>query len=456
MMIQRTARVVAALFTLLGASCHDAPTAPRTGTLRVSVETTGGDLDVDGYQIVLGSQTKRLLLANSTLDLRDIDAGTYSVSLESVAENCVVSNTPPSSVTIVAGQTVNVAFEVACVAIGFAITTRSNGTDVPDAYQAVLNDKPLGPIASNGSMVVSRLKAGSNTLRLVFPSDNCTVAGGNPVTINVPMNGILPVPLEFTCVAATRLEKIAFNVAVGGTPSIGLVNPDGSGIVTLGPGNAPEWSPDGTRIVYSDAKCFPYYYYYQLCAGGLSLIDPETRNVRILANGNGGLDPRWSKTADVIVFWRDPGVLFTLAIDGQPAVQLMIPGVTAAFQPSWSPDGQRIAFACRIPPRILDLCTVDKNGANLQRLTSTGGSHSKPAWSRDGKKIAFVTDSEIDLITLDDGTVTRLTDGYGPSWSRDGTRLVFVGSNGLFTISADGSNRTRLTTGSHDVPAWRP
>ena len=320
-------RHVTLLLVFLGASCHDAPTAPRTGTVHVSVTTTGGDLDVDGYQIVLGSQTKRMLLANSTLDLREVDAGTYSVSLESVAENCVVSNAPPSSVTIAAGQTVNIAFEVACVAIGIAITTRSTGTDVPDAYQAVVNDKPLGPIASNGSMVVSRLKGGSNTLRLVFPSDNCTVAGGNPVTINVPMSGILPVSLEFTCVAATRLEKIAFNVEVGGISSIGLVNPDGSGIMTLGPGNAPEWSPDGMRIVYSDANCSAYYiYYYYACAGGLSLIDPETRNVRILANGNGGFDPWWSKTAEVIVFWRDPGVLFTLAVNGQPAVQLTIPG----------------------------------------------------------------------------------------------------------------------------------
>jgi TolB protein len=211
--------------------------------------------------------------------------------------------------------------------------------------------------------------------------------------------------------------------------------------------------------VFSNVQCSGGYdgiFYGWFCVNGLVVMDPETRNLTTLSEADGGFSPTWSKLDDVIAFRRDPGSLYVLPLHGASAMQLKISGVNLEYDPAWSPDGRRLSFTCTIAPRNYDLCIADKDGANLVRLTNTGGSNSDPAWSPDGKRIAFTADSAIALISPDGGGVTRLTDGSGPAWSRDGEKLVFAGDDGLYTINVDGSNRTRLTAGRHYAPAWRP
>src|SRR5204862_5528330 len=112
------------------------------------------------------------------------------------------------------------------------------------------------------------------------------------------------------------------------------------------------------------------------------------------------------------------------------------------------------------------LCVIDKSGNGFVRFGGVGGSvgPGRPAWRPDGTSIAFTryppgsTRSQIVLLNLDDGAVTRVTDGSEPAWSPDGSRLVFagVGIAGLFTVNVDGSFATPLTRGAHHAPAWRP
>src|SRR5690242_12421400 len=112
----RQRRHFTALLVVLSAACSDGPTMPQTGTIRVTVRTSGGDLDVDGYQVFVDSTTYRPFFANDAGDISNVRAGTHSLTLKSVAENCTVSGALPRSVTVTAGQVVNVAFEIACVA----------------------------------------------------------------------------------------------------------------------------------------------------------------------------------------------------------------------------------------------------------------------------------------------------------------------------------------------------
>ena len=69
-------------------------------------------------------------------------------------------------------------------------------------------------------------------------------------------------------------------------------------------------------------------------------------------------------------------------------IKLKLSGVTT---PSWSPDGSQLVFT-GYDGGISDLYTINRDGTNLQRLTSDKYGDLHPVWSPDGTTIAFATD----------------------------------------------------------------
>lgn len=128
-------------------------------------------------------------------------------------------------------------------------------------------------------------------------------------------------------------------------------------------------------------------------------------------------------------------------------------------EPTWSPDGERIAFS-----RWDGVFIMDKDGANLTRLTErTGFWHN---WSPDGQFVAYVDDATgyIYIEAVDGSSEIRLIYGVYPVWSPDGQHIAFASTNrgrnlDIYVIDSDGSNETRLTydeEASNGAPAWSP
>jgi hypothetical protein len=474
MPIRRNLQSLAAILLVMAAgACGDSPTASEAGTIRLSVQTVGGDPDLNGYEIVIGASPhprREYVGPNTSARLTGVSAGTHTVTLDWVAENCVVDGPNPRLVRVGSGETTDVSFRVSCETTGIVVTSHTTGADVPDSYDFAVTGQPSTRVSANGSTLVSRLPSGTHTVALILVGGHCTVTGGPKQTVQVSSRSITPVLFEVMCGPLVRLEKIAYTVDVesvfGLERWIGLVKLDGTDDARLALGYSPAWSPDGSRLVFSTT--YLDIYYGLPCTGGLVVMDPETRSVSTLETARCGSSPAWAPTGDAIAFRRcceppaDRSQLYLVKLDGSPAVSLPTPGVLIADAPSWSPDGKRIAYECFVTPGIWSVCIVNRDGTEPLRLTTDDVMSAHPAWSPDGNRIAFDRYDEttrrthITVMNLEDRSTTQLTPGWDPAWSPDGTKLVFADGDALYTINVDGSNRTHLAAERRYAAAWRP
>lgn len=159
------------------------------------------------------------------------------------------------------------------------------------------------------------------------------------------------------------------------------------------------------------------------------------------------------------------------------------PGVgnytSMATQPTFSPDGTKIAFVDSSPDLTnSDVYVINADGTNRVRLTNTPDSETSPSWNPDGTRLAFARNaqatgtgssvenhhSDIYVMDANGSNVTKIVDvadDVDPSWSPDGTRIAFSSfadngsSNLIYTVHPDGTQLTAITTtGYSSYPSW--
>jgi TolB protein len=104
------------------------------------------------------------------------------------------------------------------------------------------------------------------------------------------------------------------------------------------------------------------------------------------------------------------------------------------MSPSWSPDGQSLAYVS-FEGRLPTVYVQELKTGERRRVSARAGVNQAPAWSPDGKKLALTLstrDGNLDIYTLDlaSQALTRITDDPGidtePQWSNDGRSLYFT------------------------------
>ncbi|HJR15320.1 MAG TPA: galactose oxidase-like domain-containing protein [Gemmatimonadales bacterium] len=163
-----------------------------TGSLQLSVTTTGASLDPDGYSVALDGTDRSDLGVNGSVTLTGIVPGSHVVGLGDVAGNCLVQDDNLRVVTIVAGASAQVAFDVTCSAPPLnpgtvRLTTVTTGPDQDqDGYSFALDGGSNQPIGTNGEASVTNVAPGAHSIQLAAFADNCTVQGTNPRSVTVP------------------------------------------------------------------------------------------------------------------------------------------------------------------------------------------------------------------------------------------------------------------------------
>lgn len=281
-----------------------------------------------------------------------------------------------------------------------------------------------------------------------------------------------------------------------------VVNPDGSAprrMLRSGSISSAAWSPNGSRLAIAE-QCV------------LRIVTASGKQVRQLtrlqrARGAASCDtaPEWSPDGKRLVFVRCPGacvwsssaLYIVNANGGAPRRLTQREGNSHLYdlQPIWSPDGTRVLFHrldVGLPP--LDppyenwannswLYVINEDGSGLARLSSRFGLRGA-AWSPDGTRIAFarlvftklppnaVWTGSIGVMNADGSNERILVEedqgggrsceghgGWTVTWSPDGNKLAYSGPcpQGVYVTNPDGSDRVRVSRGLYDtVLDWRP
>ncbi|MFL5797286.1 MAG: S9 family peptidase [Actinomycetota bacterium] len=265
---------------------------------------------------------------------------------------------------------------------------------------------------------------------------------------------------------------------------------------------SPRWSPDGSRIAFtSDRDGKAAQLYVMPVAGG----EPE----KLTSLKEDATEPAWSPDGSRLAFVSrapDPAYeeedakkraprrftrlqfkldnegwtgdrrqhLFTVPADGSEAARQLTEGDFEDDNPTWSPDGKRIAFASARDEdwdttTVRDIYVVDAGGGEPERLTGADGYAAHPSWSPDGGRIAYLFQPGIfdeprhgqaavlDVASGERRTLTGALDRNcnpyppmrEPAW--DGDSVLFAvedsGNTHLYRVASDGSGDPELVVG---------
>src|SRR5207249_4638091 len=212
--------------------------------------------------------------------------------------------------------------------------------------------------------------------------------------------------------------------------------------------------------------------------GKVYSIDQDGADQKLVSSSDHqAMSPAWAadgRRFSYMEFWQGHGRLFLQEVASGKRAPVATTGQALDFTPAFSPDGKTLAFS-RATEEGTDLYTVNiKDGCCLQRLTvGRFYDNLSPTYSPDGQRIAFVSTRpglpQIYVMAADatDQQLFAPFD-YGatgssnaPEWSPDGHTVAFHrdvgGTLQVFVLDARTRAVRQLTSvGRNEDPTWAP
>lgn len=341
-MRRSTAIRLLALGLSAGACSSDGSSSPDdSGAIAVTVSTTGAGKDLDGYLLVVPGHQPSRIPFSGTVPVGEFSAGTYTVELQDIADNCeLVSVLDP--VEISADSTTIVSISVDC---HLDLTGRVlvSGSELPKLQ------------------ILAMRPDGSQRFR-VIESDS---QDADP---DVSPDGQSLVFARYSSASELRILDVSTG-AITALPAQGLGQ------------FRPDWSPDGNKIAYMviDAQ------------GSLIwVVDADGGNPHAVTTAPGfDSEPSWSPDGNWILYAHNGNLQRVSPAGGTP---VPIPCSGGCIQAAYSPDGQSIIYTGNSagPPVNQDIYRMDADGQNVEQLTTATENDADAAWSPDGASLVFI------------------------------------------------------------------
>ena len=227
----------------------------------------------------------------------------------------------------------------------------------------------------------------------------------------------------------------------------------------------PSWSAQG-EIAFSTMDC-------DECSSTLSEVDPDavgSPEVPIESNVEHVFQPSWAPDGNRVAAVALGRGIYT--VDSQTGASKRLTTGPSDEAPDWAPAGDWIAFHRQMEGSNYDIFTVNAATGEERRLTNDSRQQTNPSWFPTGKRVAFAEqrpNGKWAIVTMrSDGTGRRMitdaaTSAQEPSWSPNGKNIAFIlqelDKAAVAIIPADGSGPPRRLTDDNIFPAkptWSP
>ncbi len=205
-------------------------------------------------------------------------------------------------------------------------------------------------------------------------------------------------------------------------------------------------------------------------------ISPDGTATKLTDSPKGTYSSRGIKahSAELTTFYSDrDGTqdIYTMRTDGSN-LQRITDDATRDFNPSLSPDGQRIAWVSFRESEKGDIWIINTDGTDAKALAADPASDRTPFFTNDGQRIAFHSyrdqeNAQIFTMDPDGSNLKQLTDGdnpffaYNAQWSPDGDEILFFserdGTVDLYRMQADGTDQELVRADNgHSYAVYAP
>ena len=221
-------------------------------------------------------------------------------------------------------------------------------------------------------------------------------------------------------------SRLAFSSFTGSGWEIRMFSFDLNRLVSFprfaGTNLSPAWSPEGGKLAFSSSRSGDPEIY---------VIDQSGGNMHRITTSKGpDVSPVWNRKTGSQIAWVSGRTglpqIYVMGSDGTNVQQMTDSGY--AVSPSWSPNGQFLAFSWMRhygpgAPGSEDIYIMDIVSKQWVQLTHDGGRNDFPSWSPDGRHLVFQSNRS--------------------------------GSLQIWSMLADGTNQKQLTTSSsNSEPDW--